>query len=60
MSYVDGFVIPLPKKNLEAYRRMAKKASRIWRQNGALEVRECIGDGERMRARNFPGPAVQR
>ena len=44
MRYVDGFVLPVPKKNLEAYRRIAQKASRIWREHGALEYRECAGD----------------
>jgi len=42
--YVDGFVLPVPKKNLESYRRMAQRAGRIWRQHGALEFRECAGD----------------
>jgi uncharacterized protein YbaA (DUF1428 family) len=42
--YVDGFVLPVPKKNVEVYRRMAKKAGRIWREHGALEFRECVGD----------------
>ena len=44
MPYVDGFVIPIPKKNLAAYRRMARKAGRIWREHGALEFRECVAD----------------
>ena len=44
MRYVDGFVLPVPKKNLAAYRRMAQKGSRIWREHGALEYRECAGD----------------
>ena len=44
MSYVDGYVLPVPKKNVDAYRRMAKKASKIWREHGALEYRECVGD----------------
>jgi uncharacterized protein YbaA (DUF1428 family) len=44
MKYVDGFVLPVPKKNLAAYARMAKKASRIWRDHGALEYRECVGE----------------
>jgi uncharacterized protein YbaA (DUF1428 family) len=44
MSYVDGFVIPLPKKNLESYRKIARKAGKIWREYGALEYRECVGD----------------
>jgi uncharacterized protein YbaA (DUF1428 family) len=42
--YVDGFVIPLPKKNVNTYGRMAKKASKVWRDHGALEFRECVGD----------------
>ena len=42
--YVDGFLLPLPKKNLQAYRRMAQKAGKIWRELGALEYRECAGD----------------
>jgi len=42
--YVDGFVVPVPKKNLGAYRRIAQMAGRIWRQYGALEYRECVGD----------------
>ena len=44
MAYVDGFVIPVPKKNLAAYRNMARKAGRIWLEHGALEYRECVGD----------------
>jgi uncharacterized protein YbaA (DUF1428 family) len=44
MSYVDGYVLPVPKKNLPAYRRMARKAGGIWREHGALEYRECVGD----------------
>lgn len=42
--YVDGFVIPVPKKNLAAYRRMAKKFGALWMQHGALEVHECAAD----------------
>jgi uncharacterized protein YbaA (DUF1428 family) len=44
MRYVDGYVLPLAKKNIPAYRRMAKKAARIWQEHGALEVRECAGE----------------
>jgi uncharacterized protein YbaA (DUF1428 family) len=44
MAYVDGFLLPIPKKNLAAYRRMAKKAGKIWREHGALEYWECVGD----------------
>ena len=44
MSYIDGFLVPVPKKKLADYRRMAAKAGKIWREHGALEVRECIAD----------------
>jgi uncharacterized protein YbaA (DUF1428 family) len=44
MRYVDGFVLPVPRKNLEAYLRIAKKAGKVWREHGALEYRECVGD----------------
>ncbi len=44
MRYVDGYVLPVPKKNLQTYRRMAQKAGKIWREHGALEYRECAGD----------------
>jgi len=44
MSYVDGFVVPVPKSNIEAYRAMAEKCAAIWREHGALQVRECIAD----------------
>jgi len=42
--YVDGFVILILKKNVNAYRRGAQKAGKIWRDHGALEFRECVGD----------------
>jgi uncharacterized protein YbaA (DUF1428 family) len=42
--YVDGYVLPVPKKKVDAYRRMAQKAGKIWREHGALEFRECVGD----------------
>lgn len=44
MRYVDGFVLPVPKKNVQAYRRIARKAGQIWREHGALEYRECAAD----------------
>jgi uncharacterized protein YbaA (DUF1428 family) len=44
MRYVDGFVVPVPKKNLQAYRKMAKKAGKIWKEYGALEYVECVAD----------------
>ena len=48
MAYVDGFVLAVPKKNLEAYRRMSQKAGKVWREYGALEYRECAGDDLRV------------
>ncbi|HEY8154110.1 MAG TPA: DUF1428 domain-containing protein [Myxococcota bacterium] len=42
--YVDGFVLPIPKKNAAAYRRMARKAGKVWRDHGALEYRECMAE----------------
>jgi len=44
MNYVDGYVLPVPKKNLSVYRQIAQKAGKIWREHGALEYRECVGD----------------
>lgn len=59
MHYVDGFVIPMPRKNLPAYRRMARKAGRIWREHGALEYRECIGDDLKVKM-GLPFPRMTR
>ena len=42
--YVDGFVLPVPSANLAAYRRMAQKAGKVWREHGALEYIECVAD----------------
>jgi uncharacterized protein YbaA (DUF1428 family) len=42
--YADGFILPLPKRNLAAYRRMASKAGTVWREHGALDYKECIAD----------------
>jgi uncharacterized protein YbaA (DUF1428 family) len=44
MSYVDGFVVPVPKKKLAAYWKMAKKAGKVWLEHGALSYTECLGD----------------
>lgn len=43
-KYVDGFVLVVPKKNVDAYRKLATQASKVWREHGALEYRECVGD----------------
>ncbi len=44
MSYVDGFIVPVPSKNLVAYKKMSRLMGKIWREYGALEFRECIAD----------------
>jgi uncharacterized protein YbaA (DUF1428 family) len=44
MNYVDGFVVPVPRDNLPAYKRMAARAGKIWREYGALEYHECVAD----------------
>jgi uncharacterized protein YbaA (DUF1428 family) len=53
--YVDGYVLPVPRKHLDAYRRLARTAGRIWREHGALEYRECVGDDLDVKGlRSFP------
>lgn len=42
--YVDGFVLPVPKKNIEKYKKLAKLASKVWLEHGALEYHECVAD----------------
>ena len=42
--YVDGFVVPVPKRNKQAYLRMARKSGKVWREHGAIDYVECIGD----------------
>lgn len=44
MVYVDGFIIPVPKKNLQTYRRMAQQGCKMWKKHGAIEYFECVGD----------------
>ncbi len=66
MRYVDGFVLPVPKRNLNAYLQMAHKAGKIWREHGALEHRECVWDDLNVKigmpfprsARTKPGETV--
>ena len=66
MRYVDGFVLPVPRKNMEAYLRIARTAGKIWREHGALEYRECVGDDLKVKwgagfpriARAKPGETV--
>jgi uncharacterized protein YbaA (DUF1428 family) len=55
MAYVDGFVLPVPKRRVEDYRRMARKAGKIWREHGALEFYECVADDvKRGKTTSFP------
>jgi uncharacterized protein YbaA (DUF1428 family) len=55
MAYVDGFVVPVPRKNLKSYRSMAKTAGKVWRDHGALEFREWVADDVKVGKRtSFP------
>ena len=61
MAYVDGFVVPVPKRKLQAYRRMARKAGKVWREHGALEYKECIADDVKWGKRtSFPRSVKQK
>ena len=54
-NYVDGFVVPVPESQIDAYRRMARKAGKVWREHGALEFRECVADDvEQGKLTSFP------
>jgi uncharacterized protein YbaA (DUF1428 family) len=44
MAYVDGFVVPVPKKHVTEYRRIARRAGKIWREHGALDYQECVAE----------------
>ena len=44
MKYVDGYVLPVPKKNLKTYMQMARMGEKMWRKHGALDYKECVGD----------------
>ena len=44
MSYVDGYILPIPKRNVRAYRRMAEQGRKAWMKHGALDYKECVGD----------------
>jgi uncharacterized protein YbaA (DUF1428 family) len=64
--YVDGFVVPVPKKKLGEYQRISRKAGKVWREHGALEYLECLGDDLNIKgmkgfprmARTKPGETV--
>jgi uncharacterized protein YbaA (DUF1428 family) len=58
--YVDGFIIPVPKKNMGEYRRIAALCAEVWREHGALEVRECVAEDVKVgKLTSFPR-SVQR
>jgi uncharacterized protein YbaA (DUF1428 family) len=44
MEYVDGFIVPVPRKSVAAYKKLAKLASKVWREHGALDYRECVAE----------------
>lgn len=44
MGYLDGFLLPIQKKNVQSDRRIAQQAGKIWREHGALDYKECVGD----------------
>jgi uncharacterized protein YbaA (DUF1428 family) len=55
MNYADGYVLPVPRKNLATYRRMAAEAGKVWRKYGALQFCECIGDDlKTVKMKSFP------
>jgi uncharacterized protein YbaA (DUF1428 family) len=59
--YVDGFVVPVPKRKLEAYRRLARRAGKVWKEYGALEYREYIADDVKWGKRtSFPRSVKQK
>ena len=61
MSYVDGFIVPVPKKGLAAYRAMARKAGKVWREHGALDYKECVADDVKWGKRtSFPRSVKQK
>lgn len=61
MAYVDGFVVPVPKKSMNAYRAMARKAGKVWREHGALAYRECVADDVKWGKRtSFPRSVKQK
>ena len=60
-QYVDGFIVPVPKKKLEVYRRMAEEAGKIWREYGALEFRECVAEDVKVgKLTSFPRSVLRK
>ena len=59
MAYVDGFVLAVPRRKLEAYQRLSRAAGKVWREHGALEYRECVGDDLKIKM-GMPFPRLAR
>lgn len=59
MAYVDGYVLPIAKKHLATYRRLATLAGKVWREHGALDYRECVGDDLKVKM-GLPFPKLVR
>src|SRR3712207_3011919 len=54
-KYVDGFIVPVPKKNIEAYKKMSQTAAQVWKEHGGLEYVECVADDvKRGKVTSFP------
>ena len=61
MPYIDGFIVPVPKKKLADYRKLSRKAGKIWREYGALEYREAVADDVSMgKVTSFPRSVKQK
>lgn len=61
MAYVDGFVVAVPKKNMAQYRKMAKRAGKVWREHGATSYVECVADDTPMgKVTSFPRSVKQK
>ena len=61
MEYVDGFIVPVPKKQVNAYKKIARLASKVWRDHGALDYRECLADDVKVGKRtSFPRAVKQK
>lgn len=61
MVYVDGYVVPVPKKKVSAYKRLAQKAAKVWLEHGALDYKECVADDvKRGKVTSFPRSVKQK
>lgn len=55
MPYVDGFIVPVPKKSMAAYKRLSTKAGKVWKEHGAIDYHECVADDVKVGKRtSFP------